>query len=150
MAGSDEEEVNQIPQSPQTKGIIQHFERLVKTHNEGIDNDLLVTNDKIGQLEAAQITNNNNLAGMEASVARMDKSLGALLKRFDDLHSKKVGDGKKEDKKDDKDDGFDGDWDAYGGDTEVDDRDRRRLHRNRRGMGGNRRRDLHGNDDVFS
>jgi hypothetical protein len=81
MAGSDEEAINQIPQSPRTKGIIQHFERLVKTHNEGIDNDFLVTNYKIGQLEAAQITNNNRLAGMEALVARMDKSLGALLKR---------------------------------------------------------------------
>jgi hypothetical protein len=150
MAGSNKEEVDQIPQSPRTKGIIQHFERLVKTHNEGIDNDLLVMNDKIGQLEAAQIMNNNRLAGMEASMARTNKSLGALLKRFDDLHYKKVGDGKKEDKKDDKDDRFDGDWDAYGGDTEVDDRDRRRLHRNRRGMGGNRQRDLHGNDDVFS
>ena len=133
MAGSDEEH-NKIPQSPRTKGIIQHFERLVKTHNEGIDNDLLVTNDKIGQLEAAQITNNNRLAGMEASVAHMDKSLVALLKRFDDLHGKKDGDdkkegnkddkkeGKKDDKKnDDKDDGFDDDWDAYGGDTEVED-----------------------------
>jgi hypothetical protein len=154
MAGSDGE-VNKIPQSPRTKGIIQHFERLVKTHNEGIDNDLVVTNDKIGQLEVTQITTNNRLAGVEASVARMDKSLIALLKRFDDLHAKKVGDGKKEDKKqdrkndDDKDDGFDGDWDAYGGNTEVDNLDRRRLHRNRRGTRGNRPRDLHGHDDAF-
>jgi hypothetical protein len=89
-------------------------------------------------------------------MARMDKSLVALLKRFDDLHAKKVGDGKKEDKKqdtkndDDKDEAFDGGWDAYGGDTKVDNLDRRRLHRNRRGTRGNRPRDLHGHDDVFS
>ena len=79
MAGSDDE-VNKIPHSPRTKGVIHHFEKLVKTHNEGIDNDLLVTNEKIGQLEATQITNNNRLAGVEASVARMDKSVAALLK----------------------------------------------------------------------
>ena len=59
------------------------------------------------------------------------------------LHGKKDGDGKKEgnkddkkegkkdDKKnDDKDDGFDDDWDAYGGDTEVEDVEQRRLRRN--------------------
>jgi len=34
MSGT--EEVNQIPQSPHTKGIIQHFERKVKLHTEGL------------------------------------------------------------------------------------------------------------------
>jgi hypothetical protein len=41
-------DVNQMPQSPRTKGIIQHFERKVKLHIEGLDNDLQVTNDKLG------------------------------------------------------------------------------------------------------
>jgi hypothetical protein len=41
-------DVNQMPQSPRTKGMIQHFERKVKLHIEGLDNDLQVTNDKLG------------------------------------------------------------------------------------------------------
>ena len=40
----------------------------MKLHNEGIDNDLLVTNDKIGQLEASQIATNSKLMKMEMSV----------------------------------------------------------------------------------
>ena len=44
-----------MPHSPHTKGIIQHFVRLVKKHTEGLDNDLQVTNEKMGQLEATQI-----------------------------------------------------------------------------------------------
>jgi hypothetical protein len=85
MPGSDED--NQIPHSPRTKGIIQHFERKVKLHTEGLDNDLQVTNDKLGQLEATQIAANNKLAGLEKSIASVDKSLAALLRRFDDLHN---------------------------------------------------------------
>jgi len=42
------EEVNKILQSRRTKGIIQHFERQVKLHTEGLDNDLQVTNEKLG------------------------------------------------------------------------------------------------------
>jgi hypothetical protein len=64
---------------------------MVKTHNEGIDNDLLVTNDKIGQLEVAQITTNTKLAGLETTVARMDKSFASLLNRFDEMHAAFMG-----------------------------------------------------------
>ena len=131
MAGSDEER-NKIPQSSRTKGIIQYFEKLVKTHNEGIDNDLLVTNEKIGQLKTAQIDTNTKLAEVEASFARMDKSLAALLRRFDDLHAKSTCGRDGDDKKnDDKDECIDDNWDTYGGDTEVDDQDRRRRRRRR-------------------
>ena len=117
MTGSDQE-ANKIPQSPRTKRIIQHFERLVKTHNEGIDNDLLVTNEKIGQLETTQIDTNTKLAGVEASVARIEKSLSSLLHRFDDLHARSTCGRDGNDKKnDDKDECLDDNWDAYNEDT---------------------------------
>jgi hypothetical protein len=77
-----------MPQSPRTKGIIQHFTKQVKLHTEGLDQDLQVTNDKIGQLEATQLATNTKLTGLEASVARVDRSLVALLKHFDDFYTK--------------------------------------------------------------
>jgi uncharacterized coiled-coil protein SlyX len=84
---------------------------MVKKNNEGIDNDLLVTNEKIAQLETTQIDTNSKLAGVELLVARMDKSLGSLLHRFDEVHAKMIEDGKKTDnqkdeKKDNKDKSF--------------------------------------------
>ena len=82
---SETEDTNKIPQSPRTKGIIQHFERQVKLHTEGLDDDLKVTNDKLGQLEDTQIATNNKITKMEASITSTDKSLAALLKRFDDF-----------------------------------------------------------------
>jgi hypothetical protein len=44
-----------------------------------------VTNEKIGVLEATQLATDTKLGTMEASVACIDMSLTALLKRFDDL-----------------------------------------------------------------
>jgi hypothetical protein len=85
MTGSEDE--NRMPQSPRTKGIIQHFTKQVKLHT-GLDQDLQVTNDKIGQLEATQLATNTKLTGLEASVARVDRSLVALLKHFDDFYTK--------------------------------------------------------------
>ena len=141
------EDANQMPHSPRTKGIIQHFERKVKLHTEGLDNDLQVTNDKLGQLEATQIATNNKLTSLEASVASVDKSLAALLQHFDDFHTKDKEANKEEDRVVDNYD------DDYTADTEHDERDtreRRRLRHNRRGMGGRRRREVHNNDDAFS
>jgi hypothetical protein len=87
MAGSEEED-HSLHQSPCTRGIIQHFERHVQRHIEGLDNDMQVTNDKIGQLEATQIATNTKLTGLETAVGNIDKSLAALLRRFDELHAK--------------------------------------------------------------
>ena len=148
MTGSGDDKT--IPHSPRTKGIIQHFERKVKLHTEGLDSDLQVTNEKLGQLEATQIATNNKLASLEESVASVDKSLVALLRRFDALHNDD-----KEKYKEEKEAGHEdgGDDVDYTGDTEHDDRDtheRRRLRHNHRGMGGNRRREVHNNDDAFS
>jgi hypothetical protein len=60
----------------------------VQRQTEGLDNDMQVTNDKIGQLEAMQIATNTKLAGLETAVGNIDKSLAALLQRFDELHTK--------------------------------------------------------------
>ena len=72
-----------------TKGIVQHFQKQEREYTDGIDNDLRVMNEnKIGPMEAAQISNNTKLAGLETTVTRVDKSLAALLRRFDELHVK--------------------------------------------------------------
>jgi hypothetical protein len=89
MAGSgDGDEDDGGPLTPRTKGIMQHFQKQVREYTKGTDNDLQVINERIGQMEAAQTANNTKLAGLETSVGRVDKSLAALLKRFDDLHVK--------------------------------------------------------------
>ena len=148
MTGS--EDGDSMQHSPRTKGIIQHFERQVKLYTEGLDNDLQVTNDKIGQLEATQIATNTKLTGVETSVARIDKSLAALLRRFDEMQAQTIDGGDQHNKKDER---VEGNWDDYIADSEQDDQDahdRRRLRTNRRGMGGYRRREVHNNDDAFS
>jgi hypothetical protein len=65
------------------KGIVQALVREVKKHTEAIDAD--VTNEKIGVLEATQLATDTKLGTIEASVARIDNNLAALLRRFDDL-----------------------------------------------------------------
>jgi uncharacterized protein YdiU (UPF0061 family) len=98
----------------------------VKPHTEGLDNDMQVMNDKIGQLEATQIATNTKLTGLETAVGNIDKSLAALLQHFDELHATT------NEQCDD--------WeDEYIADTEQDERDarhHRRLRTNHRGMGG--------------
>jgi hypothetical protein len=59
--------------------------REVKKHTEGLENDVQMTNEKIGVLEATQLATDTNLGTMEASVACIDTSLATLLRRFDDL-----------------------------------------------------------------
>jgi hypothetical protein len=51
----------------------------VKKHTEGLDNDVQMTNEKIGVLEATQLATGTKLGTMEASVARID------TRRFNDL-----------------------------------------------------------------
>jgi hypothetical protein len=100
----DDDASHNMSHSPRTKGIIQHFVRLVKTHTEGLDNDLQVTNEKMGQLEATQIDTNTKLANVEVIVAHIDKSLIALLRRFDEMHANTNGG---------RDEGAEGNWDDY-------------------------------------
>ncbi|XP_072147925.1 uncharacterized protein [Setaria viridis] len=145
MTGSEDSQ--NMPHSPRTKGIIQHFEKLVKGHVEGLDDDLQVTNEKNGQLEAMQLATNTKLTGLETSVARIDKSLAAILRCFDEMHAKTTnghdGDNNKDERVEDN-------WDANTEQDDPDAHDRRRLRNNRKGMGGYRRREVHNNDDAFS
>jgi len=145
MRGSGDDD-GSLQQSPRTKNFIQHFRREMLQYTEGVDKDLQVTNEKIGQMETAQIATNTKLAGLETSVARVDRSLAALLRRFDELQGKAPSE---------KDENSKNDWEDadYVADTELDAEDtapRRRLYTNRRGMGGGRRREVHRNDDAFS
>jgi hypothetical protein len=73
------------PQSPRTKGIVQALVHEVKKHTKGIDADVQVTNERTGVLEVTQLATDTKLRTMEASIARIDNSLAALLRRFDDL-----------------------------------------------------------------
>jgi hypothetical protein len=56
--------------------------REVKKHTEGLDNDVQMTNEKIGVLESTQLATDTKLQTMEASVAHIDTSLAALLRRL--------------------------------------------------------------------
>ena len=136
------------PQSPRTKTFMQHFERKVREQTNGLNEDVQVTNEKVGQLETAQIATTSKLTRLEASIVRMDKSLAALLNRFDDFHMKH-----KEKHNEDEERVEDNYDDDYTADTEHDDRDtrdRHRLRHNRSGMGGHRRREVPNNTDSFS
>ena len=118
MTGSEDNGSKQ--HSPRTTSIIQHFERQVRLYTDGVDNDLQVANEKLGQLEATQITSNTKLTGLDTSFAHVDRSLAALLRRFDELHTKAPG-GRDDDHK--KDEERVEDNDDYVADTEVDDED---------------------------
>ena len=113
MTGSEDSQ--HIPRSHRIKGIIQHFENLVKGHVERLADDVQVSNEKIGQLEATQLATNTKLTGLETSVAHIDKSLAALLRRFDEMHAKTTNGRDGENKKDER---VEDNWDEYGADTE--------------------------------
>jgi len=146
-AGSEDEDGGGLL-TPRTKGIVQHFQKQVREYTLGIDNDLQVINEKIGQMEAAQLSNNTKLAGLETTVARVDKSLAALLRRFDELHAKMNDQHRGRGQEND--DGAENSGADYAADTEVEDQAQRRLRRNRRGMGGQRPHEVHNNDIAFS
>ena len=85
---------------------------------------------------------------MEASVGRVNKSLAALLRRFDELHARTTNHhrgGGQEDEDNAENSGAD-----YAADNEVEDRDQQRLRHNHRGMGGQLPREVHNNDNAFS
>ena len=57
MAGSsgDQDDAPAMPQSPRTKRIIQHFEQQMRLQVDGLAEDIHITNERLGQLETAQI-----------------------------------------------------------------------------------------------
>ena len=82
MVGLTDDDEHTPPQSPRSKGIVPALVCEVKKHTEGIDADVQVTNERIVVLEATQLATDTKLGIMEASVARIDNSLAALLRRF--------------------------------------------------------------------
>jgi hypothetical protein len=78
MAGSKEED-HSLHQSPRIRGIIQHFERQVQPHLEGLDNDMQVTNDKIGQLEATQIATNTKQLFCGVLMTSMQRPTNSMM-----------------------------------------------------------------------
>jgi hypothetical protein len=139
MAGPMDDDEHTPPQSPCTKGIVQALVRKVKKHTEGIDADAQGTNERIGVLEATRLTTDTKNGTMEASVARIDNSLAALLRRFDELITREH----------DQHQGHNN-WDEYSADSVLDDHDTRRpVQHNRHGRDGHRRREVRNNDDAF-
>jgi hypothetical protein len=123
MAGPTDDDEHTSPQSPRTKGIIQALVREVKKHTEVIDADVHVTNERIGMLEATQLATDTNLGTMEASIARIDNSLAALLRRFDDLMTQEHDRHQGRNNNNNYDEQVDDNWDEYSADSELDDHD---------------------------
>jgi hypothetical protein len=150
MAGPTDDDEHTPPQSPRTKGIVQALVREVKKHTEGIDADVQVTNERIGVLEATQLATDTKLGTMEASVARIDNSLTALLRCFDDLmtwdHDRHQG----HNNNNNYDEQVDDNWDEYSTDSELDDHDAcRPVQHNHHGRDGHRRHEVRNKDDAF-
>jgi hypothetical protein len=138
MAGPTDDDEHTPPQSPRTKGIVQALVSEVKKNTEGIDADVQVTNERIGVLEATQLATDTKLGTMEASIARIDNSLAALLRRFDDLMTREHHrhQGHNNNNYDEK---VDDNWDEYSADSELDDQDTHRpVQHNRHGRDGHR------------
>jgi hypothetical protein len=68
MAGPADDDQHTPPQSPRMKGIVQALVHEVKKYTEGLDNDVLMTNEKIGVLEATRLATDTKLGTMEASL----------------------------------------------------------------------------------
>ena len=120
----------------------------MREYTNGIYNDFQVINEKIGQMEAAQIANSTKLAGLETTVGRVDKSLAALLRCFDEFHTKMNDQHRRRGQEEE--DGAENSGADYAADTEVEDQGQRRLRRNRQGMGGQRPHEVHNNDTAFN
>ena len=55
------------PQSPWMKAFMKHFERKVRLHTDGLNEDVQVTNERLGQLELAHIDTNSKLGRLETT-----------------------------------------------------------------------------------
>ncbi|XP_015624451.1 uncharacterized protein [Oryza sativa Japonica Group] len=141
--------------SPRTRGIIQHFEHQVREHAEGLDEDVRVANDRLGQLEATQIDTNSKLSSLETPLVAVNTSLAGILNTLKRMSQ----------------DGHDGparrnhigheanssvaarEEVDYAADTELDEevlgRPQRQQRQQRHGMGAPPRQEVHDNDDSL-
>jgi hypothetical protein len=65
--------------------LLQHFEHKVRLHTEHLDDDVRVTNDRIGQMETAQVDTSTRLATLERSIGDVNTSLAAILDRLEKM-----------------------------------------------------------------
>jgi DNA repair exonuclease SbcCD ATPase subunit len=82
MTGEDE---RTPPHSPHSKALLQHFERKVRLHAEHLDEDVQVTNERIGQMETTQVDTNTRLTTLERSIGDVNASLAAILNRLEKM-----------------------------------------------------------------
>jgi hypothetical protein len=108
----DHDDKNTMPQSPRTKGIIQHFERQMRLHLDGLIEDIHVTNERLGPLETKQIEASTTLQELRIAQATTT-TLDIIMTRLEEL-CHQLG-------------ALQGDTD-YGGDTEYDDQPHRRWY----------------------
>jgi hypothetical protein len=118
---------------------VQALVQEVKKHIEGHDNDVQMTNEKIGVLEVTQLATDTKLRTMEASVAHIDTGLAALLRHFDDVmtreHNQQQGHNNYNNNH--LDEQVEDNWDEYSADLDLDNHDARRpTQHNRNSRGG--------------
>jgi hypothetical protein len=124
----------------------------VKKHTEGIDADVQVTNERIGVLEDTQLATNTKLGTMEASVARIDNSLAAQLRCFNDLMTREHDrhQGHNNNNNNNYDEQVDDNWDEYSADSKLDDHNAHRpVQHNRHGRDGHRQCEVCNNEMLF-
>jgi hypothetical protein len=122
----------------------------VKKHTERIDADVQVTNERIGVLTATQHATDNKLGTMETTVARIDNSLVALLRHFDDLMTREHDRHQGHNNNNNYDEQVDDNWDEYSANLELDDHDAHRpVQHNRHGRDGHRQCEVRNNHDAF-
>jgi hypothetical protein len=103
-------------------------------------------------LEARQLATDTKLGTMESSVARIDNSLAALLRCFDDLMTREHDrhHGHNNNNNNNYDEHVNDNWDEYSADSELDDHDAHRpVQHNHHGRDGHRRHEVCNNDDAF-
>jgi glutamine synthetase adenylyltransferase len=94
-------------------------------------------------LEGTQLATDTKLGTMEASVARIDNNLAALLRRFDDLMTQEHDRHQGHNNNNNYDEQVDDNWDEYSADLELDDQDACRLVQHiRHCRDGHRRREV--------
>ena len=151
MPGEDE---RTPPQSPRSKALLQHFERKVRLHAEHLDEDVRVTNERLGQLEATQINTNTRLTALEGTLGALNTSLVGILERLDRM-DRKGHDGSGRRNNNNTDSSVAGhDEEEYSADTEHDGEvNDQRRHQQRRHRHGTRarqpRREVRDNDDPL-
>ena len=63
--------------------MLQHFERKVRLHAEHLDEDVRVTNQRLGQLETTHIETNTKLASLKGTLGSVNTSLLGVLERLE-------------------------------------------------------------------